>query len=1035
MHGLACLATASLALATAASAAQVKLNGHTFTLPDGFEVELVAGPPLVNRPVSLAFDEQGRLYATDSSGSSEKGPTQYERKDHRIVRLEDTTGSGKFDKQTVFAEKMMFPEGAMFYEGSLYVAAPPQIWKLTDTNNDGISDVRVVWHDGKTLTGCANDAHGPYLGMDGWIYWCKGAFSEQSYTLANGKPFVTRASQIFRARPDGSGIEPVLTGGMDNPVGVTFTSTGERFLSCTFFQHPGGGKRDGLIHAIYGGVYGKDHAVLDGHPRTGDLMPVLAHMGAAAPCGLTTYRSRVLGLDWADNLLACYFNLHKVVRHELIPDGATFKTKDIDLLASDLVDFHPTDVIEDADGSVLIADTGGWYKVCCPTSQLAKPDVLGAIYRIRRKGVPRPDDPRGLKLAWVTMKPAELANLLDDERLCVSQRAVRELGKRGAEAVAPLHETVLKGKFADARRNAVWSLSRIEGKPARAAVRDALNDTDAGVRHAAIHVAGVWRDAAASGRLQTFIEGSDAALARAAAEALGRIGDSSAVSKLLAAADKVRGANATLTDAQRVLQHSLIYAVIEMSGNDSLQLASTAPSAAALIALDQKGGDTLKAEAVIPLLGSRDPVLKQTASWIVSHRPDWGGALAGFFRQRLTANSLNATDHAELQSQLSALAKSAPIQELLADSACNEILPLDSRQLVLQAMAAAGLKETPPRWFAELARLLAQTDNGLLRQAVTTARALPLPKGGSADLAAALVNVGRDTMAPADVRLDALAAAPALSAVDAPLFDFLTAHLDGKQPMLVRAAAANVLAKAKLSPEQQLALADTMKSAGPLEAPKLLPAFERGATEALGLRLAESLKDSAGLPGLRVDLLKPLLAKYPKSVQEAAAPMLASLNADASKQAAHLDELLAQLKDGDVRRGQQVFVSAKAACSTCHAQGYLGGRLGPDLTNLGKIRTERDLLESIVYPSASFVRSYEPFIVTTKGGEDFSGIIKKDAPDEVVLATGPETEQHIARADVATMRPGTVSIMPAGLDTILSKQELADLLAFLKAAK
>ena len=94
-----------------------------------------------------------------------------------------------------------------------------------------------------------------------------------------------------------------------------------------------------------------------------------------------------------------------------------------------------------------------------------------------------------------------------------------------------------------------------------------------------------------------------------------------------------------------------------------------------------------------------------------------------------------------------------------------------------------------------------------------------------------------------------------------------------------------------------------------------------------------------------------------------------------------------------------------------------------------------DLLESIVFPSASFVRSYEPFTVVTKSGEDVTGIVRKDAPDEVVLANGPETEVRIARADVVEMRPGKVSLMPDGLEQALTKQELADLLAFLKATK
>ncbi len=72
----------------------------------------------------------------------------------------------------------MFPEGAMWLNGSLYVAAPPHIWKFTDTDDDGIADKEEIWFDGKTLTGCANDLHGPYRGPDGWIYWTQGRVRE-----------------------------------------------------------------------------------------------------------------------------------------------------------------------------------------------------------------------------------------------------------------------------------------------------------------------------------------------------------------------------------------------------------------------------------------------------------------------------------------------------------------------------------------------------------------------------------------------------------------------------------------------------------------------------------------------------------------------------------------------------------------------------------------------------------------------------------------------------------------------------------------
>ena len=133
------------------------------------------------------------------------------------------------------------------------------------------------------------------------------------------------------------------------------------------------------------------------------------------------------------------FNLHKVTRHVLEPSGATFTNRDTDFLVSDSRDFHPTDVIEDADGSLLVVDTGAWYKLCCPTSQLAKPDVLGAIYRVRRKGgAAGRGSARRARLAWDTMPAADLARLLDDPRPAVRARALRGAGEAGRAAVPPL---------------------------------------------------------------------------------------------------------------------------------------------------------------------------------------------------------------------------------------------------------------------------------------------------------------------------------------------------------------------------------------------------------------------------------------------------------------------------------------------------------------------------------------------------------------------------------------------------------------------
>ncbi len=182
-------------------------------------------------------------------------------------------------------------------------------------------------------------------------------------------------------------------------------------------------------------------------------------------------------------------------------------------------------------------------------------------------------------------------------------------------------------------------------------------------------------------------------------------------------------------------------------------------------------------------------------------------------------------------------------------------------------------------------------------------------------------------------------------------------------------------------------------------------------------------------------MVKPILDKYPKSVQAEAEKLYAELAEARAGETKKLETMLAEMKPGDIRRGQLVFNSTKTQCIACHKVGYVGGSNGPDLTRIGNIRTERDLLESIVFPSASFVRSYEPVRVVTTDERTFNGVLKKDAPDEIIVVVAADKEERISRADVASITPSAVSLMPSGLDQQLTPQDLADLVAFLRACK
>jgi putative membrane-bound dehydrogenase-like protein len=1025
-----------------------RLNGHVFTLPAGFEIELVAGPPLVDRPIAIDFDDAGRLLVTESSGSSEAIEVQAKKKPHRILQLQSSRGDGKFDKRTVFADGFVFPEGVMCFKGSVFVTDVPSIWKLTDSKGTGVADQRVEWFNGKTVTRCANDLHGPYRGPDGWIYWCKGAFAKQTYELPSAAIFETRAAHIFRARPDGSGVEPVMTGGMDNPVDLVFTPGGERIFDTTFLQYPAGGKRDGLIHAVYGGLYGKDYRdVLDGHVWTGpSLMPVLAHLGAAAPAGLHCYESEAFGEEYKDNIFTCCFNMQKVTRHVLVQSGSTFQTTDSDFLVSDNKDFHPTDVIEDADGSLLVVDTGGWYKLCCPTSQLVRPEVLGGIYRIRKKNMPALDDSRGLKIDWKRLSAVEMAGLLGDARPYVRRRAIEALGDGGENAAEALAKVLAPGSAPLARLNAVWAAARNGDEKARAVVRQGLGDADETVRQAAIHCASVLRDREAEQPLMALLQSKSLHNRRAAAEALGRCGGADAFSELLAGLD---------AKVDHCLEHSLLYAMIEIA-NDPLRFpraevrlleeaektGSANERRAALVVGESFYGVRQYWTWVLRGLEARDARVRETAWWIAGRHPGWGEMLETPLKKRLAAATASqkgegeSKDRVALVELLARFARTAAVQKLLARQLDDDAAKPGSRKVVLEAMGRSGQRQPPADWAAAVAKILTGGDGELVQAAALAAMAWRDAKESSAILTAALLEAGSRNELPDAVRLSAWSALPGgMKKVNGPQLAFLLAAVGPERPFAERSSAASILGRAKLELEQLREVAGKIPGLGPLEIDRVLDAFAGATDEALGLKLFAALHGAAAKNSLRPEMLKPRLAKFGPVVQEKAAVFYASLHEGAGKQQARLNELMAGMKVGDVARGRQVFNSQKAACFSCHAIGYRGGDIGPDLTRIARTRTERDLLEAVVFPSASFVRGYEPMLVTTKDGRVMSGLLKREAADEIVLQVSADQSVRIGREQIDEMRPSQVSLMPAGFDGLLTSAELADLVAFLKACK
>ncbi len=753
-------------------------------VPEGFVIRRVAGEREVRFPMFAAFDDHGRLYVAESSGLDLYKEITAGTRNCRVSRLEDRDGDGTFEISRVFADRLVFPMGLAWRQGKLYVADPPDLVTLEDTDGDGAADKRTV-----ILTGFGHldngSLHGLTFGPDGWLYMTMGSPDGYKLKRRDGTFLEGKSGALIRCRPDGSEPE-VLSRGFVNLVEVAFTARGDAIGTDNFYRVPSGGVRDALVHCVDGGLYPYLPDTGTPYPVTGAPLPATTLFPAAAVSGITCYQGAALPAAMRGNLFVAQHNTRQVSRHTLVPDGATFRTEDHVFVTSDDPDFRPSDILEAADGSLLVIDTGSWYVHHCPTGRVRDSHARGGIYRVRPAKWSAPDDPWGRKVDWAAGE-RELTKLLGDSRPAVRDRAGQELSHRGAAAVPALEAMLTGNAPTPIKQTALWALARIEDAAALPPLRRTCESREPELLIPAARALGLRRDRQSATSLAGLLVAESPAVRLAAAEALARCGGPEELPALRRA----------LADAaDRFLEHALVHGFHHLAGEAALREALTDRHGrvrkAALLLLDQppRPKGALESQTVIRRVSDEDEGVREAALTVLAKHPEWGSQAVDLLRGWLRQPKLTGAELVGLQSLILAFQGQPTVQELVGRALDKRSdTPPERQGLLLETLARTGQAEIPGVWVHALAAALERDEAVLLGPAVRTAAVLQVSK-----LDDRLALLAEDIRVPVELRLEALRGValrrPRLSVAS---FTLVREQLGEKADPVVRLAAAELL--------------------------------------------------------------------------------------------------------------------------------------------------------------------------------------------------------------------------------------------------
>lgn len=968
-----------------------------------------------------------------------------------IYRILDRSGDGIADHSQLylrdFHDRVTDVAGTvLFNNGDVFVGVAPDLWRTSDTNDDGMADSKTSISNGYAvhIGFRGHGMSGLTTGPDGRIYWSIGDVGLNVEGPDGKKWAYPNQGAILRSDPDGSNFE-VFAVGLRNPHEFSF----DKYGNLISVDHDGdhAGEQERLVYIVNGSdsgwrinwQFGKytdpknngykvwmDESYFKPHfdNQAAHILPPLTsyHNGAA---GMTYNPGTALSDKWKDHFFISDFvgspSGSAIHAFDLKPKGASFELNTDQPIMQGIL---PTGLDFGPDGALYFAD---WIESWNTNDK-------GRIWKIdtptETHSEVRQETKQLLADDFSSYSDDKLANLLQHEDMRVRKEAQFELVNRSSKQT--LLDAVQQQEHQLERIHGIWGI----GQLARNNIEEAeplvsyLNDSDPEIRAQIAKTLGDVRYKSAAEELLPLLKDESLRVQFFATEALGRIQDKTAVQPIV----KMLEAN---DDKDVYLRHAGAIALARIGDVEALaQLAdhpSEAVRIAAVVALKR-----LEAPEIAHFLTDESEFVVTNAARAINDDAFIEEALPDLARM---------TDQQKFQNTpLLRRAINASLYNGTADDA-DRLASFATREDVtdsLRAEAIATLSVWPNpsvldrvtgRYRGEI-----QNDREDAVQAISSIID-PLLSGKNRMVKIALVKaVGTLRMDNAASDLYTLMEGTSTPEVKIAVLNSLQElgykEMDqavetalSSDDQRVRMTALRMTPSLQISNPQKVALLSSVLNDGSIieqqSAIKALGAIDSEESQQVLHDQFEKLMDG--------DLPREIHLEIINSADSSESKELTTM-LEEYKNSKPEDDVLAQYQEalygGDAEQGSRIFYNDNTAqCIRCHAVGGEGGNVGPDLSDIGDILNREQLLESMVAPNKRIPPGFGSVSITTEKGRTLQGTLKDETETSITIQTTDGETTQVAKKEIAeqTTSPSAMYSM----EGILSKSELRDLVEFL----